>query len=125
MPLSLLIIGMANGQELDAASLNAILPEGFTPVCEEGQEPNPFGTYIPFIVDYISQFVYFYTEFVYIFCLLFPGTRSKRQIGGDGPPPCWHINDDNLDNAGCAAAYDGNCENSKPYVERGHLSYIQ
>ena len=45
MPLSLLIIGMANGQELDAASLNAILPEGFTPVCEEGQEPNPFGTY--------------------------------------------------------------------------------
>jgi hypothetical protein len=90
--LSLLIIGMANGQELDAASLNAILPEGFTPVCEEGQEPNPFGT------------------------------RSKRQIGGDGPPPCWHINDDNLDNAGCAAAYDGNCENSKPYVERGHAN---
>ena len=95
MPLSLLtIIGMANGQELDAASLNAILPEGFTPVCEEGQEPNPFGT------------------------------RSKRQIGGDGPPPCWHVNDDNLDNAGCAAAYDGNCENTKPYVERGHVSSL-
>ena len=31
---------MANGQDqLDAASLNAILPAGFTPVCEGDQKP--------------------------------------------------------------------------------------
>ena len=44
VPLSLLIVSMANGQEdIDAASLNAILPEGYTKVCEDGESGQPRG----------------------------------------------------------------------------------
>merc|ERR1712122_437162 len=89
VPLSLLIVSMANGQEdIDAASLNAILPEGYTKVCEEGESPRE------------------------------GSPRGKRQIGGDGPPPCWQIVDSDFDRTKCSS-FEGTCSETKPYVGRG------
>jgi len=88
VPLSLLLVGMAKGQDeqIDAASLNAILPEGYTRVCEEGEAPGE--------------------------------PRGKRQAGlGEGPPPCWHIVDADFDRSACSQ-FEGKCSNTKPYVER-------
>merc|ERR1711983_741712 len=72
VPPSLLIVSMAKGQEdIDAASLNAILPAGYTKVCEDGETPRG------------------------------AEPRGKRQIGGDGPPPCWSIVDSDFDRTIC------------------------
>jgi len=94
VPLSLLLVGMAKGQDeqIDAASLNAILPEGYTRVCEEGEAPGE--------------------------------PRGKRQAGlGEGPPPCWHIVDADFDRSACSQ-FEGKCSNTKPYVERNQMVQI-
>merc|ERR1711862_360409 len=89
VPLSLLIVSMAKGQEdIDAASLNAILPAGYTKVCEDGETPRG------------------------------AEPRGKRQIGGDGPPPCWSIVDSDFDRTKCSS-FEGTCSETKPYVGRG------
>merc|ERR1712140_26595 len=88
VPLSLLIVSMAKGQEdIDAASLNAILPAGYTKVCEDGETPRG-------------------------------EPRGKRQVGGDGPPPCWQIVDSDFDRTKCSS-FEGTCSETKPYVGRG------
>merc|ERR1711963_880578 len=52
VPLSLLIVSMANGQEdIDAASLNAILPEGFDTITDGFQK---FLEYLPEIKSNIN-----------------------------------------------------------------------
>ena len=73
VPLSLLLVGMARGQEeVDAASLNAILPEGYTKVCEDGEEGGaPRG--------------------------------KRQVGGGDGPPPCWTLVDSDFDRKECSS----------------------
>ena len=73
VPLSLLLVGMARGQEdIDAASLNEILPEGYTKVClddEEGGAPR----------------------------------GKRQVGGGDGPPPCWSLVDKDFDRKECSS----------------------
>jgi len=73
VPLSLLLVGMARGQEeVDAASLNAILPEGYTKVCEDGEEGGaPRG--------------------------------KRQVGGGEGPPPCWTLVDSDFDRKECSS----------------------
>ena len=73
VPLSLLLVGMARGQEeVDAASLNAILPAGYTKVCEDGEEGGaPRG--------------------------------KRQVGGGDGPPPCWTLVDADFDRKECSS----------------------
>merc|ERR1711956_72446 len=73
VPLSLLLVGMARGQEdVDAASLNAILPAGYTKVCEDGEEGGaPRG--------------------------------KRQVGGGDGPPPCWSLVDADFDRKDCSS----------------------
>merc|ERR1712012_926792 len=84
VPLSLLIVSMAKGQEdIDAASLNAILPAGYTKVCEDGETPRG------------------------------AEPRGKRQIGGDGPPPCWSIVDSDFDRTKCSS-FEGTCQKPNP-----------
>merc|ERR1711899_139420 len=95
VPLSLLLVSMAKGQDagFDAASLNAILPDGFTKVCEDGEEP-------------VSA----------------DQPRGKRQVG-EGPPPCWSLVDSDFPRADCNdnnfGADNGaiaKCSKEKPYV---------
>ena len=92
--LSLLVfISKANSQEIDAASLNAILPAGFTPVCEDGQEPKS------------------------------ASNRGKRQIGQGPPPCFSIIDADaDYNGAKCQAEFEGKCSTAKPYVQRGQVS---
>jgi len=92
--LSLLVfISKANSQEIDAASLNAILPAGFTPVCEDGQEPKS------------------------------ASNRGKRQIGQGPPPCFSIIDADaDYNGAKCQAEFEGKCSTAKPYVQRGQTA---
>ena len=89
----LVFISKANSQEIDAASLNAILPAGFTPVCEDGQEPKS------------------------------ASNRGKRQIGQGPPPCFSIIDADaDYNGAKCQAEFEGKCSTAKPYVQRGQVS---
>ena len=91
--MSLLIVSMAKGQEdINAKQLNEILPSGYTPVCEEGQQPRSLDS-----------------------------NRGKRQVGGpDGRSnqPCWQIVESTFNGKECSS-FENTCEVTKPYVQRG------
>merc|ERR1712018_612786 len=89
--LGLLLVSMAKGQEkIDAASLNAVLPEGYTRVCKEGEEPRGAQQGEP---------------------------RGKRQVDGSDNP-CWTIVDADFDSSKCSS-FENTCSTKKPYVGRG------
>merc|ERR1711935_393005 len=90
VPLSLLLVGMAKGQDqnVDAASLNEILPEGFTKVCVDPE---------------VSE----------------PKSLSKRQVEtGQDAPPCWTLVNKNFDRSDCSS-FENTCSTTKPYVGVG------
>merc|ERR1712150_267379 len=73
VPLSLLLVGMAKGQEVDATSLNKILPKGFTKVCEDGEGPEPKSL-----------------------------SKRQVQTARDAPP-CWTLVDEDFDKTQCSS----------------------
>ena len=65
---------MAKGQEnVDAASLNAILPAGFTKVCEDGEGPEP------------------------------KSLSKRQVKTGQDDPPCWTLVDEDFDKTQCSS----------------------
>ena len=87
---------MANGQDqLDAASLNAILPAGFTPVCEGDQKPKGADR-----------------------------AKRQTSFEGPPPCFSIIDADADYNGAKCQAEFEGKCSRSKPYVGRGEVRKI-
>merc|ERR1711928_327570 len=63
----------AKGQEVDATSLNKILPKGFTKVCEDGEGPEPKSL-----------------------------SKRQVQTARDAPP-CWTLVDEDFDKTQCSS----------------------